>query len=94
MRQRYAVRFRNLDSDDRRIARPTVFVETDEQHENIDPDLLSGVVDAPADLEAEMADLLQFKTATLATFGFQRNGVWGHETAAQKSSTSASCLGH
>jgi hypothetical protein len=84
MRQRYAVRFRNLDSDDRRIARPTVFVETDDQHDDIPSDLLSGVVNAPADLEAEMADLLRFKTATLATFGFQRNGVWGDETAAQK----------
>lgn len=41
-------------------------------------------VDAPARLWNEMAELLQFKTATLTTFGFQRIGVWGEETAAQK----------
>jgi hypothetical protein len=31
-----------------------------------------------------MAQLLDFKTATLTTFGYQRVGVWGEETAAQK----------
>ncbi len=32
----------------------------------------------------EMVNLVRFKTATLTTLGFQRNGVWGEETAAQK----------
>ncbi|MEO6013263.1 MAG: hypothetical protein ABIQ30_06730 [Devosia sp.] len=31
-----------------------------------------------------MAGLLRFKTSTLAAFGYQRNGAWGDETAAQK----------
>ncbi|WP_313665645.1 hypothetical protein [Shinella sp.] len=49
-----------------------------------DPDLLSGVVDSPPRLAMEMADLIRFKTSTLTAIGFQRNGVWGEETAAQK----------
>ncbi|MCJ8151733.1 hypothetical protein [Shinella sedimenti] len=49
-----------------------------------DPDLLSGVVEAPPRLAMEMADLIRFKTSTLTAIGFQRNGVWGEETAAQK----------
>ncbi len=32
----------------------------------------------------EMANLVRFKTATLTSVGFQRNGVWGEETASQK----------
>jgi hypothetical protein len=31
-----------------------------------------------------MAELLRFKTSTLSAFGYQRNGVWGDETASQK----------
>ena len=49
-----------------------------------DPDLLSGVIDAPPRLAMEMADLIRFKTSTLTAIGFQRNGVWGEETASQK----------
>ncbi|WP_430441072.1 hypothetical protein [Shinella sp.] len=49
-----------------------------------DPDLLSGVVDAPPRLAMEMANLIRFKTSTLTAIGFQRNGVWGEETASQK----------
>ncbi|WP_184345214.1 hypothetical protein [Rhizobium sp. N122] len=49
-----------------------------------DPDLLSGIVDAPPRLAMEMADLIRFKTSTLTAIGFQRNGVWGEETATQK----------
>lgn len=49
-----------------------------------DPDLLSGVIDAPPRLALEMAGLIRFKTATLTAIGFQRNGVWGDETASQK----------
>lgn len=49
-----------------------------------DPDLTSGVIDAPPLLAMEMAQLIRFKTATLSAFGLQRNGVWGEETASQK----------
>jgi hypothetical protein len=49
-----------------------------------DPDLLSGVVDAPPRLAMEMADLIRFKTSTLTEIGYRRNGVWNEETASQK----------
>lgn len=41
-------------------------------------------LDAPAPLAREMTELLAFKTAPLTALGYQRNGVWGSETAAQK----------
>lgn len=41
-------------------------------------------LDAPPVLVAEMADLIRFKTSTLALGGVKRNGVWGDETASQK----------
>ncbi len=49
-----------------------------------DPDVQSGVVKAPPALATEMADLVRFKTSALTSVGFQRNGVWGEETASQK----------
>lgn len=49
-----------------------------------DPDLISGVVEAPPQLTMEMASLVRFKTSTLTAFGLQRNGVWGEETTSQK----------
>lgn len=39
---------------------------------------------APAQLRAEMDALLRFKSATLTNIGYQRSGVWGAETAAQR----------
>ncbi|GAA0202732.1 hypothetical protein GCM10009081_17380 [Brevundimonas nasdae] len=39
---------------------------------------------APPQLQAEMRSLIQFKSATLTDLGFQRSGVWGPETAAQR----------
>ena len=88
IRQRYAIRFPGVTygggsllpraltpaASDSRIATETLE----------DPDLLSGVVDAPPRLAMEMADLIRFKTSTLTAIGFQRNGVWGEETASQK----------
>lgn len=53
-----------------------------------DPDLLSGVVDAPPRLALVMADLIRFKTSTLTEVGYRRNGVWNEETASQKTNTS------
>lgn len=56
----------------------------DDAEIELDTELQSSVVDAPAILEEEMRDLLRFKTSTLTAFGFQRNGVWNEETASQK----------
>lgn len=41
-------------------------------------------LDAPPTLVGEMTELLAFKTAPLTALGYQRNGKWGSETAAQK----------
>ncbi len=71
MRQRYAVRFACV-SGPRRWP-PGAVSDTE-----------VGIVDAPARLNDEMAELLRFKTSTFAAFGPQRNGVWGEETATQK----------
>ena len=39
---------------------------------------------APPELQREMTALIRFKSATLTEIGFQRSGVWGEETAAQR----------
>lgn len=75
-KQRYAVRFRSLQGGRRKSP------ANDESE--LDAELKSGVIDAPAALEEEMVELLRFKTSTLTAFGLQRNGVWGEETASQK----------
>lgn len=84
MKQRYAIRFPDLANS--RPRRPTCVIDEDELSgdDEIYPDLASGTVDAPARLADEMATLIRFKTSTLTTFGFQRVGVWGEETASQK----------
>ena len=46
----------------------------------------SGITIAPKRLNDQMAAILRFKTATFTDFGLQRNGVWGTETAAKRSS--------
>lgn len=79
-KQRYAIRFPALTG---RSSSPAWEAE-DEDPDIDDPDLLSGSLDAPANLAAEMEDLVRFKTSTLTDLGFQRNGIWGDETAAQK----------
>lgn len=56
----------------------------DEGMPETDPDLRSGVIEAPPQLTMEMASLVRFKTSTLTAFGLQRNGVWGEETTSQK----------
>jgi hypothetical protein len=61
--------------------------EDDEERDgqrDADPDLSRTAFDAPRQLADEMADLIRFKTSTLAAFGYQRFGVWGEETASQK----------
>lgn len=48
-------------------------------------ELKSGsAVDAPRRFDDEVNDLVRFKTSTLTTLGFQRNGVWNSETASQR----------
>jgi hypothetical protein len=42
------------------------------------------MLDAPAALQAEMADLVHFKTAALTKLGFRRNGTWCAETSWQR----------
>ena len=39
---------------------------------------------APAALQAEMGALVRFKSSTLTEIGYNRSGVWGDETAAQR----------
>jgi hypothetical protein len=51
---------------------------------DIDSELLVGRIDAPRWLAGEMASLLAFQTSTLTAIGYQRNGVWGEGTSAQK----------
>jgi hypothetical protein len=43
-----------------------------------------GTIQGPEHLVLEMEALLRFKTAALTEVGYQRTGVWGAETAAQK----------
>ena len=87
-KQRYAIRFPGVtyggSSISPRSLAPAVSTYQNAAAENDDPDLLSGVIDAPPRLAMEMADLIRFKTSTLTAIGFQRNGVWGEETASQK----------
>lgn len=84
-KQRYAIRFPGVTygGSPRPMTSPRKVVE-ECKDEIEDPDMLSGVIDAPAQLALEMANLMSFKTATLTAVGFKRNGVWGEETASQK----------
>ena len=88
MKQRYAVRFPGVTYGQSDAANDDYRGRREESKEDgasfTDPDLLSGVIDAPPALAMEMAELIRFKTATLTAFGLQRNGVWGEETASQK----------
>lgn len=82
MKHRYAVRFPDVLQGTAIMARvapaPSDFDDDDFA------EIVSSAVDAPLRLWEEMADLLNFKTATLTAVGYQRVGVWGEETAAQK----------
>lgn len=86
-KQRYAIRFPGITYGGGTLSpRPQMNPDNTSHNPEAfeDPDLLSGVVDAPPRLAMEMADLIRFKTSTLTAIGFQRNGVWGEETASQK----------
>lgn len=88
MKQRYAIRFPGITYGQSDAADDHHRNKREEQDEDstsfADPDLRSGVIDAPPVLAMEMVELIRFKTATLTAFGLQRNGVWGEETASQK----------
>lgn len=88
MKQRYAVRFPGITYGQSEAANDGYRGRREESKEDgasfTDPDLMSGVIDAPPTLAMEMAELIRFKTATLTAFGLQRSGVWGEETASQK----------
>lgn len=86
-KQRYAIRFPGITYGGGTLSpRPQMNPDSASHNPEAfeDPDLLSGVVDAPPRLAMEMADLIRYKTSTLTAIGFQRNGVWGEETASQK----------
>lgn len=88
MKHPYAVRFPELKPEaSSAVSNCLIIDDAEEDAVSLlldDPELVSGVADAPPALVKEMADLIKFKTATLTTVGFQRNGVWGEETTAQK----------
>ena len=48
---------------------------------------------APSRLREEMAALIRFKSATLTDLGFERSGVWGEATAAQRGEHLALMMG-
>ena len=87
-KQRYAIRFPGVTYGGGSLPSRTLASSANANQnvapEQADPDLLSGVVDAPPRLAMEMVDLIRFKTSTLTAIGFHRNGVWGEETASQK----------
>ncbi len=76
----YAIRFPSLTGRKSRKSVAMLPAAAD----NSDADLVGITVDAPPQLVAEMAELVRFKSSTLTDIGFQRSGVWGEETAAQK----------
>lgn len=86
MRQRFAVQF----ACEIGRARPAALPVLDDLDARLaddgapGPPLPPGPVRAPPGLEAEAADLLDFKTATLTARGRRRSGVWNAETAGQK----------
>ncbi len=85
VKQRYAIRFPGVTyGRSAPLSRSDQEDVTDEGMPDTDPDLLSGVIDAPPQLSLEMAGLVSFKTSTLTALGLQRNGVWGEETTSQK----------
>lgn len=82
MRTRYGIRFPSLTG--RKSPRVSSRDDDESGAEPMDADLVSASIDAPPPLAAEMASLVRFKTATLTDIGFQRNGVWGDDTTAQR----------
>lgn len=78
-KQRYGLRFRSI-----RNGRVIGLVTTQGTDDSDNGTQTSVSTLAPVQLEQEMSDLIRFKTATLTSYGFQRNGVWNDETSDQK----------
>lgn len=76
----YSVRFNSLQTKTRRRGTMERQADTD----SADPDIRNTAFTAPDRLEAEMNELVRFKTATLTAVGQQRNGVWNNQTATQR----------
>jgi len=76
----YAVRFNSLQTKKRRLGT----VQDPNGDNAVDPDIHKTAFTAPERLEAEMNELVRFKTSTLTALGQQRNGVWNSETTAQR----------
>ncbi len=83
MKHRYSIRFPGLLGSSTQ-PRGRYRFELSEDGAFPDPDLAANAADAPRQLSQEMTNLLEFKTSILTAFGYQRNGVWGEETASQK----------
>lgn len=83
-KHRFAIRFPSL-THRRRLCDDDLREEGDD-HLSREGELELAVAraDAPLPLEAEMTNLVRFKTATLTDIGFHRNGVWNEVTAFQK----------
>jgi integrase len=89
MKYRYALRFPSAGAASGSIAEPensgdACAGDEDGDPSFGDPEARPGATEAPPELAEEMAALVRFKTAKLTAFGYQRMGVWGDETAAQK----------
>lgn len=82
LRHRYSIRFPEFGRPRAIVATGDANDEEEDDEDREDPELIHGAIAPPA-LAAEMAQLVKFKTSTLTAFGYQRNGVWGEETAAQ-----------
>lgn len=87
IKNRYAIRFPGL--IEQNFSSPIIAKDEDAEFDSLDssdldPDILYSTIDAPAQLRNEMEKLIRFKTSTLTAAGYQRIGVWGTETAAQK----------
>ncbi|TIU00672.1 MAG: hypothetical protein E5W55_02275 [Mesorhizobium sp.] len=84
LRNRYAVRFPGILDGPIFRGAPSLSHETIDVEEDDFVGVSNTAIDASERLWREMAQLLDFKTTTLTAFGYQRVGVWGEETAAQK----------
>lgn len=83
-RHRYGIRFGNAGRKKSKRVVENASAEQEFDDQRSDPDLISGIVEAPAALQQEMEDLLRFKTSTLTVIGFKRNGIWAADTAYQR----------
>jgi hypothetical protein len=92
-KQRYAIRFPGVTygggSPSPRTLASAASANQHMPEELDDPDLLSGVVDAPPRLAMEMADLIRFKTSTLTAIGLAaQRGLGRRDRIAERSSIS------